>query len=634
MSEERSWITHRVVLGTVFASVTLMPVALWMGLIGGAPGGLAFTTILFIMLMLRGSQPLTKQEIYLLNIAIATAVYSIFFMQFVQRVYFSEAPEAKIFGITEYLPSWWVPENPFIRKQMIRTFLHPEWLLPVSVALITSALGALIQVSLGYLAYQLFVVEERLPFPLARVSAEIAVTLGEREPRKVRMMAVGFILAFVYSLLAYAPYIIGSAVQGQIISIIPVPFADFSQAAETYLRLPGTLLGVSTDMFSFFSGFVLPTRVIMHIFIGSVAVWIVGNAVILSSYRWLVPEWTPGLNLQTNWQLTYLRVWSAGLLGLTFAAIVAQLVGGWRSITLTFKPLISSQSAKSGTSGGSHTIRLCLLAYACGVVGWLALIAWLVPHLPMAIPITLVAVWPLLSTLINARAVGESGYSIAQIPLRELMLISALRDVPVQSKLNVSAWLAPFPGDGVSWCSEFYVARYVGVKIRDVLLVTFAIATPLSLIMSFIYTSLIWSFSPIPSQAFPWAQASWPISVIQSCIWISRGTTLQSALFNPGSPPLLEATFALGLAVFFASILLRLPVSPVLLAVGASTIPPHAITLIVGHIVYKLLLRATRGELDHLRWPLYAGAVVGYGVTTSILIAIAIISRTAWLAPY
>ncbi|MEM3936964.1 MAG: hypothetical protein QW381_03980 [Thermofilaceae archaeon] len=630
MSESQSWLTHRVVLGTVFASLTLMPVALWMGLIGGSPGGLAFTTILFINLMLRGSQPLTKQEIYLLSIAISTAVYSIFFMQFVQRVYFSEAPEAKIFGITELLPGWWVPENPLIRKQVVRTFLHPDWLLPVSVALITTALGALIQVSLGYLAYQLFVVEERLPFPLARVSAEIAVTLGEREPRKVRIMSVGFVLAFIYSLLAYAPYIIGSTVQGQIVSIIPVPFADFSQAAETYLRLPGTLLGLSTDMFSFFSGFVLPTHVVLHIFVGSVAVWIVGNAVILSFYRWLVPEWTPGLNLQTNWHLTYLHVWSAGLLGLTFAAIVAQLAGGWRSIVLTFKPLFGTQSA----SGSSQPIKVSLLAYVIGVAGWLALLSRLVPHLPALVSVILVAIWPLLSTLINARAVGESGYSIAQIPMRELMLIYALRDVPVHSELNVSSWLAPFPGDGVSWCSEFYVARYVGVRIRDVLLATFALATPLSLIMSFIYTSLIWSFSPIPSQAFPWAQASWPISVIQSCIWIARGTTLQSALFNPGSPPLLEATFAIGLAVFLASILLRLPLSPVLLAVGASTIPPYALTLIIGHVAYKLLLRVTKGELEQLRWPLYAGAVVGYGVTTSILIAIAIVSKTAWLPPY
>lgn len=629
MSEERSWLTHRVILGAIFASVTLMPVALWMGLIGGAAGGLAFTTILFIMLMLRGSQPLTKQEIYLLNVAIATAVYSIFFMQFVQRAYFSEAPEAKIFGITEYLPSWWVPENPLIRRQVIRTFLHPEWLLPIGVALATTALGALIQVSLGYLAYQLFVVEERLPFPLARVGAEIAVTLGDREPRKVRVMAVGFILAFIYSLLAYAPYIIGSAVQGQIISIIPVPFADFSQAAETYLRLPGTLLGVATDMFSFFSGFVLPTRVIMHIFAGSIAVWIVGNAVILSSYRWLVPEWTPGLNLQTNWHLTYLHVWSAGLLGLTFAAITAQLAGGWRSLALTFRPLLSARGSSS-----SSNLKLSLLAYIIGVIGWLILIINLVPGIPLAVTVILVVVWPFLSTLINARAVGESGYSVAQIPLRELLLISSLRDVPVQSELNVSAWLAPFPGDGVSWCSEFYVARYVGVRIRDVLLATFAVAMPLSLVMSFIYTSLIWSFSPIPSQAFPWAQASWPISVIQSCIWISRGTTLQSVLFNPGSSPLLEVTFAIGLIIFLASVFLRIPLSPVLLAVGASTIPPYAITLLVGHIAYKLMLRVTKGELEHLRWPLYAGAIVGYGVTTSILIAIAIISRTAWLAPY
>ena len=629
MSEKRSWLTHRVVLGAIFASVALMPVALWMSLIGGAAGGLAFTTILFLMLMLRGSKPLMKQEIYLLNLAITTAVYSIFFLQFINRVYFAEAPEARAFGVTEFLPRWWVPGDLMIRRQIVRTFLHPAWALPIAVSVAATALGALIQVSLGYLAYQLYVVKERLPFPLARVSAEIAVTLGEREPRKVRTMSLGFVLAFAYSLLAYAPYIIGSTLQGQIVSMIPIPFADFSQAAETYLKLRGTLLGVSTDVFTFFSGFVLPTRIILHMLVGSLAVWVVGNAVILSWYRWVVPEWTPGSNLQTNWQLTYMHVWSAGLLGLTFAAIVSQLVGGWRVFSAIFKPLLVGEEQETRT-----ILYLPLLAYACGAVAWLALLLWLVPGYPLAVALILTIVWPLLSTLVNARAVGETGYPIAQIPLRELLLISSLRDVPVRSELNVAAWLAPVPGDGVGWCTEFYVARYVGVSIRDVLVTVFAIATPLSLIMSFVYTSLLWSFSPIPSQAFPWAQASWPIGVIQTCIWITRGTMLQSAIFNPGSLPILEVAMGVGLAAFLASTLLRLPISPMLLAVGASTIPPYAITIAIGHVVYRMLLRVTRGELEQLRWPLYAGAVVGYGVSTSILIAIAIVAKTSWLAPY
>ncbi|MEM3138091.1 MAG: hypothetical protein QW760_06190, partial [Thermofilaceae archaeon] len=48
-----SGITFRVVLAAIFASLALMPVAIWMNLIGGAAGGLAFTTILLFNFVLR-----------------------------------------------------------------------------------------------------------------------------------------------------------------------------------------------------------------------------------------------------------------------------------------------------------------------------------------------------------------------------------------------------------------------------------------------------------------------------------------------------------------------------------------------------------------------------------------------------
>jgi len=104
------------------------------------------------------------------------------------------------------------------------------------------------QLILGYLAYQIYVVEEELPFPRAKAKAETVITLVQREPKKTRAMLMGFVITFIYSLIAYGPYILGMQ------RIIPIPFIDFTIWTESYL--PGALIGIATDFFSIFNGFI------------------------------------------------------------------------------------------------------------------------------------------------------------------------------------------------------------------------------------------------------------------------------------------------------------------------------------------------------------------------------------------
>jgi len=638
-SEEARGLTARVPLAALFASVALMPVAIWVSLIGGAAGGLAFTTILFFDFVLRGTgRRLSKQEIYLMNVAISMAAYSVFFMQFVFRVYFSNSSEARAFGVTEYLPSWWVPRSSLIREQIIRSFFHPEWVTPIAASIVTSVvLESLMFLPLGYLTYQLYVEIERLPFPLAMVSVELASTLGERETRKLRALVIGFIVAFVYALLAYTPYIVGAAVggAGRIPTFIPIPYADWTSAAES-LGLHGALIGLSTDIFALLSGFIVPARYIVTMFLGSVAVWVVGNAVLLKNYRWMVPEWTPGLNIASTWQWTYFHVWSSVLLGLTFASAIAQILGVRKALSSVFAAF---KAARPSGAQAPPLSRL-LAAYFAGAIVWVALLAWLLPGMPMAPIAFLVVVWSLLYTLVDAGAVAAAGYGIGGVPIREIVLISAANatGIPVRSELGVGMWLAPMPSgtymSGTGWCTHFFVSKQLGIPLKDAVLTVLAIGIPLSLMMSFIHVSIIWMMGPIPSQNYPWAMISWPISAIQQCIIIARGTTLQSALLNPGSVPLLEASLVLGLALQFAANAARIPFSLLIATVGASTLPPFATTMIIGLLLYKILQKVTKGRIEEMKYALYAGAIVGYGVCLSLLVAIAIMLRTPWLLPY
>jgi hypothetical protein len=235
--KEEKGLTFRSVLAMIFAATILMPVTIWMQLVGGQAAGLGFTTILLFIFITKyfGRSLLSPQEIVLINIGIGIAAYTPFFATFIFRTYFAGSPEARMFGLTEFIPSWWVPENPLIRNQTVRTLLHVDWAFPLLITLLTSVLLYVpMQLILGYIAYQTYVVEENLAFPFARAEAETAITLGEMEPSRMRFMVMGFITTFLYSLIAYGPYILGSVV-GAPTAIIPVPFADFTSKTEQYL---------------------------------------------------------------------------------------------------------------------------------------------------------------------------------------------------------------------------------------------------------------------------------------------------------------------------------------------------------------------------------------------------------------
>ncbi|MEM2314618.1 MAG: hypothetical protein QXX94_07790 [Candidatus Bathyarchaeia archaeon] len=636
-----SALNFRVILAIIFASVVMMPVAVWMNLIGGVAAGIGFTTILLFSYIARSyGQPLTKQEIQLMNGAISIAAYTVFFMTFVQNTYLANSPEARAFGITEYIPAWLVPNNPYIRQQFIRTFLTPEWFLPISLALLTNVvLYNIIHLSLGYLVYQLYVVEEKLPFPFARAEAEMAVTIGEREPAKVRVMLLGFLVSFFYSLIAYGLPLIGSSL-GFSWSIIPIPFVDLTYRTE--VLLPGALIGFATDMFSLFSGFIIPFISIIWMLIGSTTVWIAGNVIAIKYFReTLFPKWRPGLSLSLSWQLSFLHIWASAIIGASLAVALIQIVSLRRSIVNALKSL--SKLDKLARKGGIMPLWAILTMYFGGTIVWLMILLWLLPGFPIAPLIFLVIVWPFFITLINARAIGEVGYSISGIPLKEMLYTISLQSygVPVYSDLGVGVWFAPLPVGGLypsgeTWAFQFYAARYVGLRIGDVVKTILLISVPFSFLMSFIYVSTIWSFGPIPSHVYPYAQITWPLNVITSCLWITRsGSVFRSILIDSSAPPIVEGAFIACIILHLITKILRIPFSLVSFVTGMSMIPPYTMAITTGWIIYSMLCRKYGKKLiDQYKWAFYTGIFIGYGVINAISISVTIVIKSIWIAPY
>jgi hypothetical protein len=637
--KEKPGLTFRSMLAIAFAATILMPVTIWMQLVGGTVGGLGFTTILLFIFITKyfGKNPLTPQEIVLINSGIAVAAYVTFFTTFVNRAYFAGSPEARMFRIAEFIPSWWVPENPLIRNQVIRTLLHPDWMVPIAIAILTSVVLYLpIQLILGYIAYQTYVVEEKLAFPLSKASAETAITLGEREPERTRFMLMGFIITFLYSLFVYGPYILGPLL-GVPTGGIPVPFADFTSPLERYL--PGALIGIATDPFTFFNGFIIPGKSIVYMAIGSIAIWIIGNIIGISYFRRdFLPEWQSGFNITLTYQRSFLHTWASVMVGFSIAIAVIQLIDARKSIAKALSSL-----KRIGGKRGSSFYYLLLIYIVCSSI-WVLLTHWLLPEFPILPLAFLIMLWPFIASLINARALGEVGYPVANLPMREIVFVATMtaNNTPAYSNVGVGAWFLPLPSTvglypaAESWVDSFYAARYVGLSIKDVIKAVAIVAVPLSLIMSFIYTNVIWSFSPIPSQIYPWAAMTWPIGVIQSALWISRSAmTLKSTIINPGAPPLLEVSFIVIVLLYVIAKVTRLPFSPVAFVVGASSLPPYAITSLIGYVVYRIVCsRFGKENVDKYKWPFYAGVFIGYGSATAVLTTLTIGLKAMWMLPY
>jgi len=100
-------------------------------------------------------------------------------------------------------------------------------------------------------------------------------------------------------------------------------------------------------------------------------------------------------------------------------------------------------------------------------------------------------------------------------------------------------------------------------------------------------------------------------------------------------PPLLEISSVIIIVIYLISKILHLPFSIIAFVVGASAIPPNAISALIGYIIYRIVCkRFGKSFIDEYKWPFYAGIFIGYGTVTALLITFAIGTKAMWMLPY
>lgn len=620
--EKAKGCTFRSILGIIYAGVILQPAVLWLALVAGlGPGGINFAaTLLVTELALLAGGPLSKQETFIVYLfsfltlvpAGVTAFGDAIFLNLIYNQYF--AKEA-LYGFS--IPHWFAPLSS--ETIFMRTFFHPEWLPPILFMLLFTLLFRIADISMALLCREIFIKQEKLPFPLAEVDLQACLTLGERERGKMHIFSLSALITFIYALIAYGTPILSHAIFGIAATPIPIPWADFNYNLEPVL--PGASFGISTDPMSFVFGFILPLPVIISMFASSFAIFFVGNYLMKQWGLWA--QWLPGMSVGDAYTQSILHIWAPAIVGASVSAALIPFFARPQILIRAFKSIL--RMGLKAAEPGEVPPLIFLIAYVISTIATAFLFHYLVPDFPWAIIIFITIIWPLLLSLYTSRGRGETGFSLEVPYIREgLTLLSGYK--------GIDAWLAPlrgFPsasgGAHVQWLK---VSEAIGVKVTDYVKGYF-IALAIALVMNFIYTSIVWSMAPIPSYVFPSAQIYWPLSASFFKLWISGGITIVNPSFIIGGAAIMGILYA------FSSIL-HIPISVIGVAGGMVTPIPSITTTLIGGLLRKFLFQRVMGRdwWQKYRAVIVAGAGTGIGVSMGVTGGLAIILRSMWAARY
>lgn len=618
-----SGFTWRSATGILYAAVVLQPAVIWLLLTTGMSLGWAamyVTVLLFGELARMGGSPLSKQEVFTIMYGSTVSIGGGWVFEiFIYNVYFRSSPYAAAFGLTESIPSWVVPplNSPAILQ---RTLLHSDWIMPILVLVVIGALlGQAVDLSLGFLTRQLYIETEKLPFPMQQVEAQVCLTMSERESAKLKVFTLSAIISMAYSVILWALPTITQAV-GRPMVAIPIPWIDFSRWVGSVL--PGASFGIATDLTVFALGLILPFDVVVSMFIGSFAFYVVGNAILV--HLGLFVEWFPGMSLMKTWERSMVSFWMGPLIGLGVTAGVLPLVRHPGYITKAFTDLLKMPTAVK--ERGAAPLKLLLALFLFGTLGSVLCVWWLVPGFRQFtwMLILLSVGWTFLFTIISARAIGVTGMGLA-VPFSG-SLFATEGAYLASGYTGVDIWYAPLvvSGGGSWWCALFKVADLTETNPRNYVK-AYIFALIISYVMGFIYVSAFWSISPMPSALFPCP--TWPASAAQQTFFFTRAQLFQ--------PSLLIGAGAVGTILFLIVEITHLPLSLIGIVAGATSAIPITTSFLIGAIAAKLLEREFGKEwFGAYRSVIVAGTYTGVGFTIGLSTAIALIARSMWAMPY
>jgi hypothetical protein len=462
-------------------------------------------------------------------------------------------------------------------------------------------LGFITEISMTFIFSYLFIEVERLPFPMAAIDSSIIITLTTKEERMMKFFLSSFFFGLIYGILLYFGLATG-------VSLIPLPWVDLMHYTEKVL--PGAIIGVSTDPSFFALGFILPLSTTISVLLGSALIWIFGNTVFLLFFPEIFPEWAAeyfhGMTIGVTMMRSQYRVWLSMQIGIVIGLATVLFIKTCKSIVRVAK-----------------TRMRFLGLFFLGTIGSVILYHFLVPEIPIYVPLLSSVGLSFLFGIAVTRSIGELGFGPTLTwPWQAIIYLTPYT--------GYAGWVYS-PVISLGYCGSMVNAVKVAYLTETRPIDYFkglSIAFILNYLVGFISLDFFWKIAPIPSSVYPYTQSFWPTWAIIDCLFATRQIRILPTIIL-GSAGFSAILFLLsGLMLRIGTIF-----SPVAFLMGFFQIPPYAITMVLGSFVGNFLSKHI-STWQQMRGTVAVGFLSGIAASVGFFVIALFMSRAAWIWPW
>lgn len=668
------------VAGIFFCGLVMLPGSIYLGLMTGMGMGSAatwVTVILFMEISRRAMKAMGRQELVILLHAANVMIAANIFIpggpigEIIYRAFLVTSDAIRDTGMSESFPKWFVPspESPAIHD---RNLFHIDWLLPIGILFFITIIGKLNSYTLGYAFFRITSDVEKLPFPLAPISAQGSMALAESddvdEPEasvagvkvhksllrkdarkkspKWRLFSLGASVGILYGIFQVGVPVISGLFLSKPVFIIPQPFLELTTLTESFL--PSTPTGIVMDLGILLLGMVLPFWVVIGTFIAVAATMVLNP--ILHNLGILV-SWQQGMNTVNTSFANSIDFWMSFGIGSGLGISAVSIYSMVRDIRVKMKEIKARRIASGSKTSeniwttpkgrGDYPLWIAFCLYTIGALLMIWLCHTLVPQIPVYFLFIFTFIYNPFISYVNARLLGISGQNVDIPFIRETSFI-------LSGAKGLDIWLAPIPiANYGGMAQSFRVNELTGVNFFS-LLKADLVAIPVLFVLSFLFWAFIWHSNQVPSEIFPAAQINWELaSKNQALIFSStfvapddpdatRG--IEDSEFMKAIHPAFIGTGFLFIVIVFG--LLSAFNLPVLLLYGIvrgmGNLPHYFMLEIIGAIIGQFILKKRFGEQNFLRMIpiILAGYYTGVGLIGMGTIAFKLIAEAVSGTPF
>ncbi|PCJ52145.1 MAG: peptide transporter [Planctomycetota bacterium] len=627
----------KTIVGALFLGLFMMPGSLYLQLVVGegmGPAARWVTIILFAEIARRSLQELRQQEIYILYYMTGLSIASPFF-GLLWNQYLVQSDPAIAMGVAQEIPAWVAPSA----KQMEeagRTFFHPIWYAPIALMVTTMVIHRIDHFGLGYFLYRLTSDVEELPFPMAPVAAQGCIALTEsKDPAdqwRWTCFTTGAMLGGGFGLIYVGLPAISSILLSQEISLLPIPFKDFTTSTENIF--PATAINLSCDLTLVVLGMVLPFWAVIGGVVGFLITLALNPALLNAG---ILHTWRPGMGVvdtmfsnNIDFYLSFGIGVTLSIAAVSFGAMLKPLMrrgkpsaqGGFKA---GFKKLLTNNTMR-----GDISIWISLCIYFGATASYILICIYLIEGFPWFFFLAYAFIYTPLISYANAKLEGLAGQTVSIPLIREASFI-------MSGYKGVAIWFAPIPLYEYGRVTmEFRVVELTGTKLSSVIK-TELVVLPIVITSFIVFSHFIWQMAPVPSDSFKFTKELWPL--------YAKNMSLTYSSTLEGSSPFLEALkgayiaygFFGGVGLFILLTVLGLPtllVYGVVRGLGQGT--PHAVVPeLIGALAGRYYFHKKFGDKWRKYTPvLLAGFSCGIGLIGMGAIGFKLLSSAISALPF